>query len=61
MTRVDDEFVINVVRNAIDKNGKNEAQEIIQGFWGFVEVTDAPIQGTVHSRNTLEASGFKLK
>ena len=53
MTRVDDEFIIDVVRNAIENNDKNQAQEIIQGFWGFVEVTDAPIQGIVYTSYSL--------
>ena len=46
MTRVDDQFVKDMVEHTINNAETEEAQEIIKGFWGFVEVTYALPKGT---------------
>ena len=46
MTRVDDQFVRDMVEHTINNNETEEAQEIIKGFWGFVEVTYPLPKGT---------------
>ena len=46
MTRVDDQFVRDMVEHTINNAETEEAQEIIKGFWGFVEVTYPLPKGT---------------
>ena len=46
MTRVDDQFVTDMVLRTINNSDTEEAQETIKGFWGFVEVTYPLPKGT---------------
>ena len=46
MTRVDDQFVRDMVEHLIQNTKTEDAKEIIKGFWGFVEVTYPLPKGT---------------
>ena len=38
MTRVDDQFVKDMIQHTINNNDSKKAQDIISGFWGFLDL-----------------------